>query len=447
MAREADSSGAKSVPLCAVPKNVPLCRPLLGGRVYDTVRSGIMDLRYSESEERFRRELRAWLAEAVPAHGPPPAAHDWPARRAYDTAWQRTLYDAGYAGINWPAEYGGRGASLGEQLVWYEEYARANAPYVGVNFVGLLHGGPTLIAEGSEEHKRAHLPRILRGEEVWCQCFSEPGAGSDLASLQTRAVRDGDHYVVNGHKIWTSFAQVADYGELLVRTDPDAPKHKGITWLILPMDAPGIAIRPLPTLAGETDFSEVFLNDVRVPVANRVGAENDGWRITNVTLRFERGTAFASDMIQLQTFLQQIVAAAKQVRRGSGSAWDDPALRREMGRIAAGLDALWALVKLSVSEAGRTGVPGVGASAVKLYYTELYQHLCEVGLDVLGRAGLAREDVAGLPSGAILHRTLQSLSLTIAAGTSQIQRNIIGERILGLPREPRPAAAPPTAAR
>jgi alkylation response protein AidB-like acyl-CoA dehydrogenase len=396
-----------------------------------------VDLRYSESDEEFRAELRAWLHEAVPAHGPPPAARDWPARRAYDTGWQRKLQKAGYAGIHWPREYGGRDASATEQLVYYEETARAGAPYVGVNFVGMLHGGPTLIAEGTPEQKAAHLPRILGGEEVWCQCFSEPGAGSDLAALKTRAERDGDHYVVNGQKIWCSFAQAADFGELLVRTDPEAPKHRGISWLVLPMDAPGIEIRPLPTLAGEGEFSEVFFDNVRVPVANRVGAENDGWRVTNVTLRFERGTAFASDMIQLQRFLAHLVGVAKRVTRGDATAWEDRALRREVGHVAAELDALWAMVKLSVSQTRKTGVPGLEGSAIKLYYTELAQRVSELGMRILGRAALSREDVAGLPSGMILHKALQSLSLTIAAGSSQIQRNIIAERILGLPKEPR----------
>ncbi len=184
-----------------------------------------MDLRYSESDEKFRAELRAWLEEAVPAHGDSPPRNAWDERRAWDTGWQRKLFDAGYAGINWPREYGGRDASPTEQLVYYEEIARAKAPYVGVNFVGLLHGGPTLIVEGSDEQKTRHLPYILKGEQVWCQGFSEPEAGSDLAGLRARAERDGDHYLVNGHKVWTSFAQVADYCELLVRTDPDARKH------------------------------------------------------------------------------------------------------------------------------------------------------------------------------------------------------------------------------
>lgn len=394
-----------------------------------------MDLRYSASDERFRSELRAWLADAVPKHGPPPPSHDWPARVAYDTGWQRKLFDAGYAGINWPKAYGGRELSATEQLVYYEETARAGAPYVGVNFVGLLHGGPTIVAEGTDEQKAKHLPRILRGEEVWCQGFSEPGAGSDLASLATRAVRVGDDYVINGHKIWCSFAHVGEFCELLVRTDADAPKHRGISWLICPMNLPGIEIRPLPTLAGEGEFSEVFFTDVRVPVTSRVGAENDGWRITNVTLRFERGTAFASEMINLQKFLADLVALAKKVTCHDATAWDDAGLRRECGHLLAELDALWAMVKRSVSEAAQTGMPGLEGSAIKLYYTELFQRVSELGVRILGRAGLARDDVAGLPSAHLIHRHLNSLSLTIAAGSSQIQRNIVGERILGLPKD------------
>jgi alkylation response protein AidB-like acyl-CoA dehydrogenase len=394
-----------------------------------------VDLRYSDSDERFRAELRAWLAEAVPAHGPPPLRGDWAARRAYDTGWQRKLYEAGYAGIGWPKEYGGRGAPLSEQLAYYEEMARAGAPPVGVNFVGLLHGGPTLIVEGTDAQKARHVPYILRGEQVWCQGFSEPSAGSDLASLRTRAERDGDDYVVNGHKIWTSFAQVADYCELLVRTDPQAPKHQGITWLILPMNVPGIEIRPLKTLGGEGEFSEVFLDTVRVPVANRIGAENDGWRVANVTLRFERGTSFAGQIFQLQRDLAELAAVAQRVTRADARAWDDRALRREVGHLQAELDALWAMLKLSISEASATGVPGLGGSAVKLVYTELLQRVTELGVRVLGRAGLSRADIAALPCARFVDRHLQSLSLTIAAGSSQIQRNIIAERILGLPKD------------
>jgi alkylation response protein AidB-like acyl-CoA dehydrogenase len=395
-----------------------------------------VDLRYSPAELAFRDELRVWLAETLPTLPPKPDADDWAGRRAYDTSWQRLLYDAGYAGINWPRDDGGRGATPTEHLIFLEESERAGAPYVGVNFVGLLHAGPTLIAEGSDEQRRRHLPPILRGDEVWCQGFSEPDAGSDLAAMRTRAVRDGDHYVVSGHKIWTSFATVADYCELLVRTDPDAPKHRGITWLILPMDSPGIEIRPLRTLLGSTEFSEVFLDDVRVPVANRVGEENDGWRVTMVTLSFERGTAWVDQIVDSGRLVSDLAVIAAKVTRRGAAAWDDRGLRRDIGHLAAEFDALWALTKRGVTEASTgSGVPGPGASVLKLRYTEARQRLTDLAARVLDRAALSRTDIAGLPSGELVEERLNSLSYTIAAGTSQIQRNIIGERILGLPRE------------
>ncbi len=397
-----------------------------------------MDLRYSDADEKFRKELRDWLAEEVPKHGTPPHRDDWEARRVYDTGWQRKLFDAGYAGVNWPKEYGGRGATLTEELVYYEELARAKAPYIGMNFVGVRHGGPTIIAEGDERQKKAHLPKILRGEEVWCQGFSEPNSGSDLASLSCSAVRDGDHYVLNGHKIWTSFAHAADFCEMLVRTNPDGPKHRGISWLIMPMDLDGIEIRPLPTLLGEIDFSEVFLSDVRVPVEGLVGKENDGWRITNVTLRFERGSAWAADIIELQAFLEELAALAKKITRDDASAWEDRALRRDIGHLSAEVDSLWAWIKYSISETAKSGVPGLDGSAIKLGFTELNQRIYELGTRLLGRAGLVREDVDDdLPSERIVDKFLNTLSLTIAAGSSQIQRNIISERILQLPKEPR----------
>src|SRR5438309_1818409 len=280
-----------------------------------------MDLRWSEEDETSRAELRAWLEPALRVLGPPPARDDWKGRRRYDGTWQRMLFDGGYAGINWPEEFGGRGASLTEQLIFYEEITRAGAPNVGVNFVGLLHAGPTLMVEATPEQRSRHLPAILRGDEVWCQGFSEPGAGSDLAALRTRAERDGDDYVISGQKIWTSFAQVADFCELLVRA-------------------------------------------------------------------------------------------------------------------AAELDALWAMVRRTVSEAAKTGVPGLGGSLVKLYYSELRQRIGDLSLRILDRAALSLDDVDGLASGRFAEERLRTLALTIAAGSSQIQRNIIAERILGLPKEP-----------
>ena len=238
--------------------------------------------------------------------------------------------------------------------MFLEETARAGAPYVGVNFVGTQHCGPTLIAEGTDEQKAAHLPKILRGEEVWCQCFSEPDAGSDLAGLTTRAVRDGDDYVVNGRKTWCSFGHVGEFGELLVRTDPEAPKHKGITWLILPMDLPGIEVRPIETLLGSSEFCEVFLDDVRVPVTQRVGAENDGWRVTNVTLSFERGTGFVSEMVDALRIAEDLAPSVH-----------DPSDRRELAHVIAELDALWALTKRNVSQAARDGHAGAGGDDVE----------------------------------------------------------------------------------
>ena len=394
-----------------------------------------MDLRYTPAEQEFRQELRAWLSTALPTLPPKPAADDWPGRRAYDTTWQRMLFDAGYAGINWPSEYGGRGATPTEHLIFLEESERAGAPYVGVNFVGLLHAGPTLIAEAGDEVRTRHLPRILRGDEVWCQGFSEPMAGSDLASMRTRAVRDGDDYVVSGTKLWTSFATVADYCELLVRTDPDAPKHRGISWLILPMDTPGIELRPLKTVLGSTEFSEMVLDEVRIPVANRVGEENDGWRVTMVTLSFERGTAWVDQIVDSLEMVRELAAAARKVTRRSATAWDDAGLRRDLAHLAAEFDGLWALTKRSVSEASRTGVPGVGASVLKLRYTEARQRLMDLAAHLFERASLSREDLSGLPNGRYIEERINSLSYTIAAGTSQIQRNILSERILGLPKE------------
>jgi alkylation response protein AidB-like acyl-CoA dehydrogenase len=305
-----------------------------------------------------------------------------------------------------------------------------------MNFVGLLHAGPTLIVEASDHQKAHHLPGILRGEHVWCQGFSEPGAGSDLASLRCRAVRDGDDYVISGQKIWTSFAHVADYCELLVRTDPDVPKHRGITWLVLPMDADGIDIRPLRTMEGSTEFCEMFLDEVRVSVANRVGAENDGWRVAMTTLSFERGTAFVSEMLQTMELCGDLAALARTITRGSATAWDDAGLRRDLGRLAAELDALWALTKRNISEATRTGLVGAGGNVFKLAYTDLRHRLGEVALHLLDRAALSIDDVGELPTGRHVQGRIHGLSMTIAAGTTQVQKNIVAERLLGLPKEP-----------
>ncbi|MEV6649161.1 acyl-CoA dehydrogenase [Streptomyces sp. NPDC051219] len=381
-----------------------------------------MDLACTE-EEDFRVRLKAWLADVLPTLPPKPSPDDWPGRRAYDLGWQRRLYDAGYAGLHWPVDAGGRGATPTQHLIFLEETERAGAPYVGANFVGLLHAGPTIAAEGTREQRARWLPPVLRGDEVWCQGFSEPDAGSDLAALRTRAVRDGDSYVVSGAKIWTSHAEVADWCELLVRTGATGPKHRGISWLAMPMDTPGVTVRPLRTLAGSTEFAEMFLDEVRVPVANRVGAENDGWRVTMVTLSFERGTAFVGEVVACRRTLGRLASAARENGR-----WDDPVLRRKLGRLHAEFAALWRLTQWNVSEAERTGgLPGVGGSVFKLRYSHARQELYDTAAEVLGATSLDAGHEWTL-------ERLSSLSYTIAAGTSQIQRNIVAERILGLPR-------------
>ncbi|HLM28979.1 MAG TPA: acyl-CoA dehydrogenase family protein [Acidimicrobiales bacterium] len=400
-----------------------------------------MRLRETSDEQRFRADLRRWLDETLPTLPEPPRDRDdWPARRAHDTGWQRRLFDAGYAGIAWPREYGGRGATPTEELIFLEETEQAGAPYVGCCFVSTLHAGPTIAAEGTPEQRATYLPGILRGDDVWCQGFSEPEAGSDLASLRTRAVRDGEHYVVSGQKIWTSNAQVADYCELLVRTDPDAPKHRGITWIVMPMDSAGIEVRPMKALTGVSEFSEMFLDEVRIPVGNVVGAENDGWRVAMVTFGFERGTAFVSELLGSMRLLSDLVEIAKKTPAGAGrrsTAWDDAGTRRELATIGAELDAQWALTKRNVSRAQRHGTVGVGGSIFKLAYHDTRERMGEVALRILGRARLALDDPAGVSARHLDHveERLYVLSLAIAAGTEQIQRNIVGERLLGLPKE------------
>ncbi|MFF8936584.1 acyl-CoA dehydrogenase family protein [Streptomyces paradoxus] len=375
-----------------------------------------MDLSYTPEEEDFRARLRDWLARTLPGLPPRPSHEDWPGRRAYDLGWQRRLYEAGYAGVHWDA-------TPSVRLIFLEETEKAGAPYVGANFVGLLHAGPTIAAEGTDAQRARWLPPILRGEEVWCQGFSEPEAGSDLAALRTRAWRDGDDYVVTGSKIWTSHAEVADWCELLVRTDPAAPKHRGITWLALPMDAPGITVRPLRTLAGPAEFAEVCLDEVRVPVANRVGDENDGWRVTLVTLSFERGTAFAGEVVACRRVLAELAVEARKNGR-----WDDPALRRRLGGLNAEFRALWRLTQWNVSAAETSGgVPGAGGSVFKLRYSHARQELYDAAAEVLGPDCLDL-DRPWTPD------RLSSLAYTIAAGTSQVQHSIIAERILGLPK-------------
>lgn len=393
-----------------------------------------MDLDFTVEEEEFRLEARTWLHEHLPTDTRPP---DGPDMRAYDVAWQRTLFDGGWAGINWPQEYGGRGLNDLQQLIWYEEFAKADPPITINNsctFVGNNHGGPTLIANATPEQKSFHLPAILRGDHIWCQGFSEPEAGSDLASLKTKAVVDGDQLVVTGQKIWTSYAQVSDYQELLVRTDADAPKHKGISWVICDMRSPGIDIRPIDTMAHTQDFAEVFYDEVRIPLTNVVGQLNDGWRVAMSTLSFERGTAFMADQIDLAAIVEDLIELAGEVTGPDGKrpALADDEIARRLATARAEVSALRAMTLTGVSRTQRTGTPGPEASMVRFFHGELHQRVAHLALDIIGSESLIRTPIDG--KRVFTGPYLQSFAYTIGGGTSDIQRNIVGERVLGLPR-------------
>jgi alkylation response protein AidB-like acyl-CoA dehydrogenase len=389
-----------------------------------------MDLRFSAADRALRDEVRTWLAEHTPKGRRPRLGR---AARDHDLAWQRTMFEAGWGGVAWPVEYGGRNLPLTQQLIWYEEYARSRMPPVDSRFVGLAHAGPTLMARASEEHRAFHLPKILRGEVVWCQGFSEPEAGSDLASLRTRAVVDGNELVVTGQKTWTSFANVADYQELLVRTDPDVPKHKGITWVICDMSLPGIDIRPIRTIDGGADFNEVFYDEVRIPIANVVGGIDNGWSVAMSTLSFERGTAFTISQVQLASDVEHLIELARGRRSINGRpVIDDGALAERLAAARSDCAALRALTYLGISKNAHSDQPGPEGSMLKLQYSELAKRVYHLAMEVLGPRSLAIPDDEPDTRWVLDH--LNAYSSSIAGGTSEIQKNIIAERVLGLPR-------------
>lgn len=387
-----------------------------------------MEFRFSAEEARFRDEVRAWLADNIPTE---PRPKEGAGMRAFDTAWQKRQHDAGWSGIAWPKEYGGRGLPLIEQLIWHEEYAHAGAPPPGCMFVALNHGGPTVMLRGSEAQKAFHISRIIRGEAVWCQGFSEPGAGSDLAGIRMRGVVDGDHLVVSGQKVWTSYGDVADYQELLVRSDPDLPRHKGLAWVICDMRAPGITIRPIRTMAGVTTFSEVFYDEVRIPLANVVGGLTDGWSVAMSTLSFERGTAMIPHQVELQRTIEELIQLAREQTDFAGRPMiADEAIAERLGTLRAEVAAMRAMTYASISRAQRQDSPGPEGAMISLYFGELFQRTHAAAMDVLGAGSIER---AGRACDWV-HRYLDGFKHTIAGGTSEIRRNIIGERVLGLPK-------------
>jgi alkylation response protein AidB-like acyl-CoA dehydrogenase len=369
--------------------------------------------------DEFRDQVRTWLIENKPVERRPGFGRPM---RAWDAEWQRRQYDGGWAGIDWPIEYGGRGLDLLEQIIWYEEYVQSGLP-IGENcfVVALAHAGPTLILRASEEQKQTYLPPILRGETPWCQGFSEPGSGSDLASLSTRAELDGDALIVNGQKVWTSYGNVADYQEMLVRTDPTAPKHKGITWVICDMNAPGVEVRPIRTIDGESHFTEIFYTDVRIPLTNVVDEIDNGWDVAMSTLAIERGPVALDYQLHSVQVVEELIDLARD-----RALLSDEALVQRLARARAEASALRAMTYVTVSQAAPGKTPPPISTAARTFWAQLRQDVARLMLDILGAEGLELNSWTTT--------WLTAFSSTIAGGTKDIQKNIIGERVLGLPR-------------
>jgi alkylation response protein AidB-like acyl-CoA dehydrogenase len=382
-----------------------------------------VDFSYPAEVEQFRSELRHWLGnnltdELVAARRP--TGRDDAAFELL-RAWNATMADAGWAAVSWPPEYGGRGATVLEQLVYTEETTRARAP-MPLNVIGLNNIAPAIMQYGTESQKLTLLPRMMRADDIWCQGMSEPEAGSDLAALRTRAVRDGDGFVVTGQKIWTSLGHRADWCQLYVRTDPEAPKHKGISCLIVDMTLPGIEVRPLVTLNGDADFAEVFFHDVRVPADALLGPLNAGWQVATTTLSHERAGA-ARLYAEMQVRLEELV---NDLAGADTGALDDPVMLRRLGEIAVRIKYLEVLCQRSISATLHGGDALGSASLAKTVWGEIGQDLAALAFDALGSRG------AGAPWA---NYRLTSRSLTIAGGTTQINKNITAQRVLGLPRK------------
>jgi alkylation response protein AidB-like acyl-CoA dehydrogenase len=383
-----------------------------------------VDFADSPDDARFRDALRAWLAAHKPARAERVPHDDASLADEFEflKGWQRMLYAAGYVGLLWPREYGGRGAPPVQQAILNEELARVRAPQL-LNRVGINNAGPTLIAHGTEAQKQRLLPPILSADEMWCQLFSEPGAGSDLAAVRTKAERVGDVFRVTGQKVWTSYAQFSKWAILLARTDASVSKHKGLTYFILDMQSPGITIRPLTQITGSTEFSEVFLEDVTVPAANVIGAVNAGWEIAMTTLAHERGTGFAFK----EQVLQRIALDDVRTRAGELGRTDDPVLRQAIARAHVEVEIMRLLNCRTLTRLERGLEPGPESSIVKLFWASLTQRIHELALEVEGPASVRADGRWPLAF-------LWSRVSSVAGGTSEVQANIIAQRLLGLPR-------------
>ena len=393
-----------------------------------------MDLKLTTEELAFRNELRAWLESNVPK--------DWNEWREkpleesfpYLRAWQRKLYEAGWAAVSWPREYGGRGATLMQQAIFWEEMAHVQAPPMP-NALGLGLIGPTIIAHGTDAQKKRYIPKILSAEEIWCQGFSEPNAGSDLAALQTEARLDGAHYVVSGQKVWTSYGWVGDWCELVVRTDASVAKHKGLTVLLVDMKTPGVEVRPLRQITGESEFNEIFFHEVRVPVENVLGQLNDGWNVAVSTLMHERGAFGARLTPMFKRNIDRLIELSRTVQRNGRPAGQDPLLRQKLAQCYAEVEIMRVNQMRAFSRVSTTGVPGPEGSIQKLFWSELNQRLQQIAQEMFGPYGqLVAGDEHAIDKGIWSYGYLRSRGNTIEAGTSEVQRNIIGHFVLGLPR-------------
>ena len=390
-----------------------------------------MDLTPTPDADHLRAEIRGWLRANLPweyGTGLPPRTDELADEVAFLRRWQSDLAGAGWVGVTWPTAYGGRGLGPAANFVVQEELARARAPEL-VGRIGVNLAGPTLLAHGTDAQKRRWLAAILTADELWCQLFSEPDAGSDLASVRTTAHRTDDEYVLNGRKVWTSYAQFADWGVCLARTDPDAPKHKGISYLVVDMHHPGVEVRPLVQLTGEAEFNEVFLTDVFVPEDQLIGPEHEGWRVANATLSHERGTNPRQLVIHMQ-LLEELLRLAEE-----NGAFDDRRLRAALAQAYVEI-RLFQLHNLrSVSRLSRGLDPGPEGSALKLYWSEMSKRFHETAMAVVGDAGPLWKGAEHNPGDGQWQRSwLYYQGSSIWAGTNEIQRNVIGERVLGLPR-------------
>jgi alkylation response protein AidB-like acyl-CoA dehydrogenase len=397
-----------------------------------------MHLSYTPDEQQYRDQVRAWLAANLPSNweglgdGTSENMDQW---IAFLKDWQRKLYEAGWAGISWPEEYGGRGATINEQLIFTEEMALAKAPNSMNVAIGIELVGPGIIHHGTEAQKLRYLRKILSAEEIWCQGFSEPGAGSDLASLQTRAVLEDDHFVVTGQKVWTSWAEYSDFCILLARTDPAAPKHKGISCLLVDMRSPGVTIRPTVQITGEAEFSEVFFDGVRVPRENLVGEINQGWAVAMTILMHERGTSAIGYQIRFRNELDELIGLAKAFEREGHRASEDPLLRQKLAQSYIEVEILKYNIYRSATQIMRSGKPGPESSITKLFWSEMDRRQKEAGMEMLGMySQLVRGSRRAVDNGRWQRAFLWSRAGTIYAGSSEIQRNIIAERVLGMPK-------------